>query len=106
MINVLRIWGSTAFDVNLTNARRMAKVVLTTIGPIEELAAAAASQPCWRKSYVSESEPSSRGNFLMKLTIQDDDDGDHDTILMEYRQARYFILFIWIDICTVSVVER
>lgn len=35
MINVLRILGPTAFNVNLTAARRM---ILTTIGPIEELA--------------------------------------------------------------------
>jgi hypothetical protein len=36
MINVLRIWGSTAFDVNLTAARRMVKVVLTAVGPHED----------------------------------------------------------------------
>lgn len=57
----------------------MAEVVLTTLSPIEELAVAC--QQCANvlaTGYVdSESEASSRGNFLM--LNQDDDDGDHDT---------------------------
>jgi hypothetical protein len=40
----------------------------------------------------SESEPSSRGNFLMlKLPVQDDDDGDHGTV--HGRHAIFIYLF-------------
>jgi hypothetical protein len=60
MIKVLRIWGSTVFDINLMAARRMVKMVLTAILviPIEELAATCqpvcqrASDSDWRKLRV------------------------------------------------------
>jgi hypothetical protein len=77
-------------------ARRMAKVVLTTISPIEELAETCQRASDRRKSYVG-SEPSSRGTFLtLELTIRD---GDHEKmmILMEYSRARFCFFFLDLD---------
>src|SRR6266849_8767678 len=95
-------FGEQLHSINLTAART--KVDLTTICPIEKLAATC--QQLEEKlrnrdrDVDSESIPSSRGYFLMLKTDQDDDDGDHEhgrKILMEYRQVAFSISFylIW-----------
>jgi len=59
----------------------MAKVDLTTRCSIEELAATRQRASNWRKSYYVAQNHRRMGIFslLLKLTVQDDDDGDHDT---------------------------
>ena len=93
-------FGEQLHSINLTAART--KVDLTTICPIEKLAATC--QQLEEKlrnrdrDVDSESIPSSRGYFLMLKTDQDDDDGDHEhgkKILMEYRQGAFSISFLF-----------